>query len=57
MAAAVDREVRLWDPGTGRLLGTLAGHGNWVMHVSYAPDGKHLASGSSDRTVRLWSLE
>ncbi|MEG3928389.1 nSTAND1 domain-containing NTPase [Microcoleus sp. T3_D1] len=33
---------------------TLGGHANWVYAVSFSPDGKLLATGSADRTVKLW---
>ena len=33
---------------------TLAGHNNAVRSVSYSSDGRHLASGSEDGTVRVW---
>jgi WD40 repeat protein len=33
------------------------GHSSSVYSVSFSPDGKYLASGSGDKTVKLWSLE
>ncbi|WP_373529534.1 hypothetical protein [Nostoc sp.] len=35
----------------------LKGHGNNITSVSISPDFQMLASGSEDRTVKLWSLE
>ena len=37
-------------------LRTLTGHANWVPSVCTTPDCQHVISGSSDETVRVWSL-
>jgi WD40 repeat protein len=37
-------------------LATLRGHEKWVNSVAFSPDGKFLASGSSDDTVKVWEV-
>src|SRR5438046_1880625 len=41
-----------WSPN----LQILEGHSDWVMSVVFSPDGSKLASGSDDRTVRVWAV-
>ena len=36
---------------------TLRGHSDYVRSVTFSPDGKFLASGSDDNTVKLWSVD
>lgn len=39
-----------------RCTGSMPGHAEAVISVSFSPDGKHLASGSGDTTVRFWDV-
>ncbi len=55
--AAHDWKIALWD-GTSATtpLHMFEGHNNAVQALAFAPAGSLLASGSADKTVRLWSL-
>jgi WD40 repeat protein len=48
--------VYLWEVATGRRLCTFTGHGDAVTSVCLSLDGRHILSGSADRTVRLWDV-
>lgn len=39
-----------------RCTSSIPGHAEAVISVSFSPDGKHLASGSGDTTVRFWDV-
>lgn len=40
-----------------RCTASMPGHAEAVISVSFSPDGKHLASGSGDTSVRFWDIE
>ena len=48
--------IAVWEFATGKLLRKLEGHQGVVRCLAFSADGKILASGSSDCTLRLWDF-
>ena len=56
LAGAIKNDVHLWDLTTGEHKAELKGHTSSVLSLNFSPDGKTLASGSWDETIRLWDV-
>jgi serine/threonine protein kinase len=54
VAGVDDNQIRFFDMRGGAVLETLGGHKDYVQALAVSTDGRWLASGSRDRTVRLW---
>lgn len=55
---SMDRTVRLWDTGSGRLIAILPvpSRSGFIGPLAFSPDGRTLAVGSDDGSVRLWDV-
>jgi WD40 repeat protein len=49
--------VEVRDAVTGKLIRNCQGHDGLIRSIAYSPDGRQLASASSDATVKVWDLE
>jgi WD40 repeat protein len=56
LAAGSSSTVRLWEVESGEARATLRGHSSLVWGVAFLDGGRMLASGSTDRTVKLWDV-
>jgi len=53
-AAGFNQTITLRHSATGELWRTLEGHTGRVTCVAWSPDGKEIASGSDDGSIRFW---
>lgn len=49
--------MKVWDIQSRTIRHTFAGHEQDIYSLDFARNGKHIASGSGDRTVRVWDIE
>ncbi|KAF1001654.1 WD repeat-containing protein VIP3 [Apium graveolens] len=54
ISASDDGHVNMYDVEGKTLFVSMSGHSSWVLSVDVSPDGAAIATGSSDKTVRLW---
>ena len=52
-SSGVDRIIKIWEI-TSREIPLLAEHTGRVNAVAFSPDGKSIATGAGDKTIKLW---
>jgi WD40 repeat protein len=48
--------IKIWQLTTGQETHVLKGHSEYVRSAAFSADGTRLATGSRDRTVKIWDL-
>ncbi len=51
-----DNGIRVWDANDGTLLWK-GYHDGTIWEIAFSPDGKNIASGSSDKKLKVWTRE
>ena len=57
MNSANSSTPKVWEIQTGQIRNTFAGHEQDIYSLDFASNGRHIASGSGDHTVRVWDIE
>ena len=54
---AYDIFQKVWDIQAGTIRRTFTGHEQDIYSLDFSRNGKNIASGSGDRTVRVWNMD
>ena len=57
MTGGDDSCVGIWNSETGGFMSKMRKHNAWIWSIQFTPDGKHMFTGSSDRSMKVWRLE
>ena len=55
-SGSFEKEVKIWNVSSGKLIKTLYGHSSNVCSVSFSQDGNYALSSSWDHTIRIWDV-
>jgi WD40 repeat protein/serine/threonine protein kinase len=56
LAATISNGVKLWEVESGEARAVLKGHSNLLFKIAFLDGGRMLASGSMDRTIKVWDV-
>jgi WD40 repeat protein len=54
---AADKLIKLWNSRTGEFVQNFEGHTKGISDIAWSSSSDLLASGSDDKTVRLWNVD
>jgi WD40 repeat protein len=55
--ATFKHQILLWTTQKGGIRQRFSGHSAWVKIITFSPNGQLLASGSKDKTIKIWDIK